>query len=52
MRLKTKTTLLQLATATAIVCTAAMIFLPVAASARSIVPLLSSPNQVISLRVR
>lgn len=54
MRLQTKQTLLQIATATALVCTAAVIFLPVAASAQPIAShaLLSSPDQVISLRVR
>ena len=36
MRLQTKRTLLQIATATALVCTAAVIFLPLAASAQPI----------------
>lgn len=38
MRLRTRETLLQIATAAAIVCTAAAIFLPAAASASSVHP--------------
>lgn len=58
MRLQTKRTLLRVATAAAVACTAAMIFLPAAASARPAPSAMSAitfdtPDNVISsLRVR
>jgi len=61
MRLRTRETLLQIATAAAIVCTAAAIFLPAAASASTVplapsqpvawahhVPLVVSPQNLVS----